>query len=70
MIKLLEKEGFEIIGKRGSHIMLQHPSLGAEDITTVPLHSEIAKGTLASILKQSNISREEFLQLHRNRKKR
>ena len=63
IIRALVKAGFVVVRQRGSHIFLRH----ARDLTrfaTVPKHSsDVARRDLASILRQSKISVEEFLRL-------
>ena len=62
VLKALKKAGFEISRQSGSHMILVKYS--AEKITVVvPKHKEIAKGTLLSIISQSGMSKEQFLEL-------
>lgn len=56
LIKILTKSGFEVVRQKGSHISLQKEKYR----TVVPLHDELAKGTLLAILRQCGISRTEF----------
>jgi len=59
LIKILTKYfGFEVLRQKGSHVTLTNGVI----FITVPLHSELDKGTLNAILKDANISREEFLE--------
>ncbi|RIK11459.1 MAG: hypothetical protein DCC49_00730 [Acidobacteria bacterium] len=58
--KALGRAGFERISQRGSHIKLRDHQ-GRTVI--VPRHRELARGTLRSILKQANITIEDFAQL-------
>ena len=62
VLKLLHKEGFSVTRQKGSHISL-HKKLedGSIALVVVPRKREIKKGTLLSIIKQSRMSREEFL---------
>lgn len=54
MIKLLKKNGFEIISQNGSHVKLRHAETGAQ--TIVPLHSkDLKKGLEDAILKQAGL---------------
>jgi predicted RNA binding protein YcfA (HicA-like mRNA interferase family) len=62
VIKALTKIGFDIVGRRGSHVRLKKKD-GKTLIVVVPDHKELAKGTLSSILRQANLSREELLEL-------
>lgn len=60
MIKALNHAGFIQISQRGSHVKLRHEE-GL--IVIVPLHKELAKGTLRSILRQADIEVNEFIKL-------
>ena len=60
IIKVLSKLGFEKTSQRGSHV--KYAKLGTPSkIVIIPMHYEIAKGTLKSILEQAGISLDEFL---------
>lgn len=61
VIRALERSGFAVLRQRGSHV-----SLGKRDptvVVTVPLHDEIARGTLRAIIRQSGLSVDEFVAL-------
>jgi predicted RNA binding protein YcfA (HicA-like mRNA interferase family) len=58
LIRLLLHEGFHKVRQKGSHVSLSKSTPVGELHTVVPLHKELAKGTLLSILKQCQISRE------------
>jgi predicted RNA binding protein YcfA (HicA-like mRNA interferase family) len=61
VIKMLTKQGFTSDRQSGSHISL-HKRVGDKTLlVVVPLKSEIKKGTLLSIIRQSGIPREDFL---------
>jgi predicted RNA binding protein YcfA (HicA-like mRNA interferase family) len=63
LIKVLGQQGFQVIRKKGSHIVVQK-NTGAGTITTVvPNHRELAPGTLRSILKKTGISIDELIRL-------
>lgn len=50
--KALRKAGFEDVSQRGSHLKLRH----ADGRTViVPMHRTLARGTLASILRQAQV---------------
>ena len=57
VIKVLHEFGFENISQKGSHRKYSD----GQNVVIIPMHDEIAKGTLKSILKQANITIEEFL---------
>jgi predicted RNA binding protein YcfA (HicA-like mRNA interferase family) len=53
----LRRLGFERIGQRGSHVKMRHPD---GRCAIVPMHAELAKGTLASILRQAHATLEQL----------
>jgi predicted RNA binding protein YcfA (HicA-like mRNA interferase family) len=59
-IRALGRSGFQEISQRGSHVKLRNAD-GRSAI--VPLHRELAPGTLRSILRQAGLSVEEFAEL-------
>jgi predicted RNA binding protein YcfA (HicA-like mRNA interferase family) len=54
IIKALRRNGFTVTGGGGSHWKLAyiHPGTGEKRVVIVPLHDEIAIGTLNSIKEQ------------------
>lgn len=63
VIKALSKVGFVSARQKGSHvIMLKETSQGKISLV-VPIHKEIDKGTLLEIIRQSKLTRDEFLKL-------
>jgi predicted RNA binding protein YcfA (HicA-like mRNA interferase family) len=63
VVKALKLAGFVQLRQKGSHISLEKRSAGSTWKTVVPMHSEVAKGTLSDILKQSGLTLTEFLEL-------
>jgi predicted RNase H-like HicB family nuclease/predicted RNA binding protein YcfA (HicA-like mRNA interferase family) len=61
-IRELERLGFEQIRQTGSHIVMKKETEEGEIGCVVPLHRELKVGTLSSILKQSQISIDEFIE--------
>ncbi len=59
-IRKLEKLGFQRIRQRGSHVVLKKQTANGDIGCVVPLHKELAVGTLHGILKQAKVSIEEF----------
>ena len=57
IVKALERLGFETIRQRGSHVVMRRGSQG----TVVPLHKEVKTGTLAGIIRQAELSHDEFI---------
>ncbi|MEK6828153.1 MAG: type II toxin-antitoxin system HicA family toxin [Nanoarchaeota archaeon] len=63
-IKVLSKIGFRHVRTRGNHAILNKFDEVKGKITVpVPLHKELAKGTLKNIMNQAGLSLEEFLEL-------
>jgi len=61
VLKKLEKAGFVVTRQTGSHARLIHSDGRA---TTVALHNrDLPKGTLRAILKQCEMTIEEFLKI-------
>jgi predicted RNA binding protein YcfA (HicA-like mRNA interferase family) len=60
VIKALSKIGYYIRDQKGSHVHLRHPS---RKPLTVPIHQEIARGTLRAIIKEADLTIKEFLNL-------
>lgn len=60
IIKLLSILEFRIVRKRGSHVVLKHSD---GRITVVPVHAgeKISIGLLLKIIKDTKLSKEEFL---------
>jgi predicted RNA binding protein YcfA (HicA-like mRNA interferase family) len=59
-IRSLERLGFEQIRQTGSHVVMKKETEEGEIGCVVPLHRELKVGTLSSILKQAQVSIEEF----------
>lgn len=59
----LEKAGFVEVGKKGSHIKFAKQTDSGKRTSVVPKHSEVAHGTLRSILRQAGLTVEEFEKL-------
>ena len=57
IINALKKFNFYFVSQKGSHMKYSD----GINITIVPNHSEVAKGTLKSILELADISLEDFL---------
>ena len=61
-IRALERFGFVRIRQRGSHVLLKKHTKEEEVGCVVPLHRELAVGTLRSILRQARVTPEEFIE--------
>ena len=56
IVRALERLGFVKVRQSGSHVILRRESKGC----VVPMHSEVKVGTLAGVLRQAEVSPEEF----------
>jgi len=62
VVKILAKLGYEIDHQTGSHMILRQKEYLYRRLT-IPNHKTLAKGTSRAIIKQSGLTREEFLNL-------
>ena len=60
LIKFLSKQGFEIVGRKGSHVRLKKKTADKALVTVVPLHKRLDAGTLLAILRQCEIEKEKL----------
>lgn len=62
VVRALGKTGFEVVRIKGSHHFLQHPD---GRVTVVPVHAgeTIGPGLMSKILRDAELSREEFINL-------
>ena len=61
VLRALERAGFSRVAQKGSHVRLKGTWGGQTRVVIVPNHPEIARGTLLSIIRQSGMTRDEFL---------
>ena len=54
--RALERLGFQKVRQSGSHVVLKRESKGC----VVPMHGEVKIGTLAGLLRQAEVSAEQF----------
>ena len=57
IVKALVALGFVVMRQKGSHIVLRRGASGC----VVPNHKEVKAGTLHGLLRQAEVSAEEFL---------
>ena len=58
--RILEANGFVMVRRRGSHMVMQRVVDGSTVTAIVPDHDELQVGTLASIIRQSRLPRTLF----------
>ena len=56
IVRALERLGVVQLRQSGSHVILRRQSKGC----VVPMHAEVKVGTLAGVLRQAEVSPEEF----------
>jgi predicted RNA binding protein YcfA (HicA-like mRNA interferase family) len=61
LIRALTKFGYVAVRQKGSHVRLRHSSDAQRVPVTVPLHPEIAVGTLRRILRDTAVTVEQLL---------
>jgi len=61
-IRALERLGFRRVRQRGSHVILKKETAQGSVGCVVPLHRELAIGTLQGILQQAKVPPEEFME--------
>jgi len=57
LIDILKSLGFVVVRQKGSHVSLQKGHYK----TIVPLHNDLAKGTILGILKQCGLSKDDII---------
>jgi predicted RNA binding protein YcfA (HicA-like mRNA interferase family) len=61
LVTALGRLGWVAVRQRGSHVRLKHPDRAAALV--VPLHRELKRGTLAGILRDAGVDRDELERL-------
>ena len=57
LIDILKSLGFVVARQKGSHVSLQK----GQYKTVIPLHDDLAKGTILGILKQCGLSKDDII---------
>ncbi|MGA2912554.1 MAG: type II toxin-antitoxin system HicA family toxin [Methanoregula sp.] len=67
LIRVFSRLGYKLVRQRGSHAQLKCITPAGEHTITIPLHNEIAPGTLNDILSKvavwKGISKDELIRL-------
>jgi predicted RNA binding protein YcfA (HicA-like mRNA interferase family) len=61
-IRALERLGFEQVRQTGSHVVMKKDTEEGEIGCVVPVHRELKVGTLSGVLKQAQVTVEEFIE--------
>jgi predicted RNA binding protein YcfA (HicA-like mRNA interferase family) len=62
VVRALERIGFRTVRQRGSHVVLRRSEPSGDIGCVVPLHRELAVGTLRSILRQARVRPETLVE--------
>ena len=65
IVRALSRAGYSVARQRGSHIRLTHPS---REPVTVPAYKQIDRSLLRKILRDDDLSPEEFIAFAKTRK--
>lgn len=60
VVKALQRLGFFVDRQRDSHVVMKKITTEGERGCVIPMHKEVAPGTLRSALKMAGVSPEEF----------
>ena len=63
VVKALQRNGWVVVRQKGSHIRMQKHTPEKTLKLTIPAHKPIKRSTLSHILKQAEISADDFLEL-------
>jgi predicted RNA binding protein YcfA (HicA-like mRNA interferase family) len=61
VIRVLERFGYVVVRQKGSHVRLRRASDPQKMPVTVPMHDELAFGTLKKILQDAKVSVEQLI---------
>ncbi len=62
-IKVFERLGFVVVRQRGSHVVMRKADQGC----AIPVHKQLAVGTLRSAIRQTGITPDDFVNAYRGR---
>ena len=60
-VKAFQRAGWQVVGQVGSHVVLTKPGVRAN--LSIPQHKELSVGTLRVLIRNANLSVDEFLEL-------
>ncbi len=60
ILRALHRLGFSEITQKGSHLKVRGIREGKLQTAIIPMHHDIAVGTLSSILRQANVTKQEL----------
>ena len=62
-VKAFRKIGYEVVRQKGSHLRLKDPTNPAHKPITIPDHKELKPGLLRKLIRDANLSIEDFIKL-------
>ena len=62
IIKALTKIGFQTVRQKGSHLFMEHPD-GRTTLILVHKGEDLGRGMIRKIIKDTKLTREEFLKI-------
>jgi len=65
-VKVFEKLGYVMVRQTGSHIRMKYESSNVKKPLTIPNHKVIGKGLLRKLLRDAEITIEEFNRVLKN----
>ena len=63
VIRALQRDGWVVVRQKGTHVRIQKHTPTETLKLTIPAHRPIKRSTLSHILKQANLTVEEFNEL-------
>jgi len=64
-VAAFQRAGWQVVRQKGSHIRLERTSEAGTIKVTIPAHKPIKRSTLAKLLKDAEISVDQFIALVR-----
>ena len=63
VVRVFERLGWQVVRQKASHIIMIKP--GEIATLSIPDHKEVARGTLRSLIRDANLTVQEFLTARR-----
>jgi predicted RNA binding protein YcfA (HicA-like mRNA interferase family) len=60
-VKAFQRAGWQVVGQVGSHVVMTKVGIRAN--LSIPQHKELSVGTLRALVRNANLSVDEFLEL-------
>lgn len=63
IVRALQRDGWVVVRQKGSHIRLHKHTASETMKLTIPAHRPVKRSTFSHILKQANLSVDDFIRL-------